>query len=827
MLETLLQDARHGVRVLLLNPAFAIVAIVSLALGIGANTAIFQLLDAVRLRALPVSHPEQLATVRISPFNGSGSFFNRYSEITNPQWELIRTQAQGFSGILAWAPDQINLARGGEIRLANVIWVSGEFFDVLGVQPAAGRLLHASDDRRGCALQAVASEDFARRQYGTLAPALGKTVTLDGHPAEVIGVSRAGFYGVEVGRSFDLAIPICADPVLHREDPRLDARTDWWLSILGRLKPGWTLERASAQLLAMSPALMQATLPPTYQPDEVKHYLDDKLKAFPAANGMSDLREDASTPLWMLLAIAALVLLIACANLANLMLARASAREKEIAVRLALGASRGRLIRQLLLESLLLAIAGSALGVALAGVLSRVLVALISTERDAVFLDLSTDYLMLAFTAALAVVTCILFGLAPALRATRMSPSSSMRAGGRGLTASRERFGLRRALVVAQVALSLVLLVAALLFSGSLRNLMNLDAGFKQDGILIANLGFESLKIPKDRRMEYRRQLVDKIRAIPGVAAAAHANILPLSGSAWKQHIHVEDKQLAPALLTRVMAGYFATLETPILAGRDFNDHDAATGVKVAIVNEAFATKYYAGANPIGKRFGLEGNAGEPLKIFEIVGMVKNTKYRSLREDFEPVGFFPETQDLNPNEYANVVIRANIPLTAVVSAVKRTVAEVSPEIDVDFHSFKTQILNGLVQERLMATLSGFFGGLAALLAVIGLYGVISYMVARRTNEIGIRMALGASASGIAKLILSEALLLVGAGVIVGAALALAVGRTAASMLFGLKPYDPPTLIGAVAALTGVALAASLIPARRAAGVDPMVALREE
>ncbi len=474
MLGNLLQDIRHGLRLLLLNPGFALVAILSLALGIGANTAIFQLLDAVRLRALPVQHPEQLAIVKIGNFeNASGSFSSRYPHFTNPQWEQIRAQQQGFSGLFAWAPDQINLARGGEIRLANVLWVSGEFFDTLGVKPEVGRLLRASDDRRGCPATAVVSDAFWRREFGASSSVLQKSLTLEGHPFEIVGVTPPEFYGVEVGRTFDVSVPICADPILRGEGTKLEGRTDWWLALMGRLKPGWTLDRATAQLAAISPALFEATLPARFQADDAKYYLAYKLKALPAENGFSDLRSDYSNPLWMLLAIAGLVLLIACANLANLMLARASAREKEIAVRLALGASRGRLIRQLLSESLLVAVAGAISGILLARVLKgSVLVAMISTQSDTMFLDLAPDYRVLGFTAALAVLTCILFGLAPALRATKSSPASAMRASGRGLTAARERFGLRRILVVSQVALSLVLLVGALLFVGSLRNLL-------------------------------------------------------------------------------------------------------------------------------------------------------------------------------------------------------------------------------------------------------------------------------------------------------------------------------------------------------------------
>jgi predicted permease len=434
---------------------------------------------------------------------------------------------------------------------------------------------------------------------------------------------------------------------------------------------------------------------------------------------------------------------------------------------------------------------------------------------------------VLGFTAAVAVLTCILFGLAPALRATKSSPASAMRASGRGLTANRERFGLRRILVVTQVALSLVLLVGALLFVGSLRNLMTVDAGFRQDGILITNVSFESLKMPPESRLEYLRQLMEKIRAIPGVASAATTNILPMSGSGWSQPVHIDGIKKSSSKLSRVSPGYFGTLGTTFLAGRDFDGHDVQNSGKVAIVNEAFAKQYFGGANPVGKRFGLVGNKDEPDPLFEIVGMVKNTKYYELRENFIAIAFFPDSQDKQPGAYGQIVIRADLPLSALVTAVKSRIAEVSPDIEIQFQVFKTQILDGLLPERLMATLSGFFGALAAVLAVVGLYGVISYMVARRTNEIGIRMALGASGAGILRLILREALLLLGIGLAVGAGLALAAARTASSMLFGLKPYDPATLLFAISTLALVAIAASYIPARRAAGVDPMVALREE
>jgi putative ABC transport system permease protein len=580
-------------------------------------------------------------------------------------------------------------------------------------------------------------------------------------------------------------------------------------------------------LAAISPTIFEATLPADFQADEARNYLAYKLEAFPAEHGFSELRSNYSNPLWMLLAIAGLVLLIACANLANLLLARASGREKETAVRLALGASRGRLIRQFLAESLLLASAGAISGMLLAQTVGGVLVTMISTQSDTRFLDLSTDYHVLAFTAALAAFTCILFGLAPALRATRSSPASAMRASSRGLTDARGRLGLRRILVVTQVALSLVLLVGALLFVRSFRNLITLDAGFRQDGVLVTYLDFQSLRIPGDRRIAYRQYIVDAIRLIPGVASAANTNIIPLGGNGWREGIRIDGKREQASLLSRVSPGYFATLGTPFVAGRDFDNHDVQNGAKVAIVNEAFAKQYFAGANPVGRLFGLVGSRGALTASYEIVGMVKNTKYYGLRENFGAIAFLSDAQDGEPPSYAQIVIRSDLPLSGLVGAVRQKVAESNPDIDIQFYPFKTQILDGLLRERLMATLSGFFGALAAALAVIGLYGVISYMVARRTNEIGIRMALGASGGAIRRLILREALLLLGIGLAVGAGLALAAARTASSMLFGLKPYDPATLLFAISILALVAISASYIPARRAAGVDPMVALREE
>jgi len=827
-LDTLWQDLRYGARLLRANPGFTAVAILSLALGIGANTAIFQLLDAVRMRSLPVQDPQDLAFIRIADRNwASGSFNGYYSQLTNPMWEQIRQQQQGFSGVFAFGGERLNLARGGEAKNAEVMWVSGGFFNVLGVPPLLGRVFTQADDQRGCSTAgAVISYSFWQRSYGGDPSAIGKTLTLESHPFEIVGVTPANFHGIDVGKSYDVAIPICVEPVLRGEYSYLDKRNYWWLSAGGRLKPGMPLERATAQLQAISAAVFQATLPPQYGPEGIKHFLAYKLGAFPAANGVSQLRKQYESPLWLLLGIAGLVLLIACANLANLILARASAREREISVRLALGASRPRLIRQLLAESMLLAVLGALGGVLLAQFVSRFLIRLITTEGHTIVVNLGLDWRLLGFTAALAMLTCILFGLTPALRATRMSPALVMNASGRGLTATRERFGVRRVLVITQIALSLVLVAGALLFVFSLRNLLSVDAGFNQTGVMVVDVDFSKLKIPKEQRFDYKRQLLDRLRGVPGVESAATVSIVPMSGNGWNQQVVLDGQKKGDSLMNRVSPGYFKTMGTPLLAGRDFGDQDTPNSPKTAIVNELFAKKYIGG-NPIGKTFHIDVGVGEPDPAIEIVGIVRDSKYYDLRSDFEPTAFFPEAQDRQPDEFTDVVVRSSMSGSALMGALRHGFEEISPAISIEFHVLTTWIRDGMLKERLMATLSGFFGLLAGVLATIGLYGVISYMVARRTSEIGIRMALGATPANVLSMVLREAMRLLLIGVAVGTLLAAAAAQTAKALLYGLKPYDPFTLAVAVLTLGVVAIAASFLPARRAAGLEPMAALREE
>ena len=831
-MSSLIQDLRYGLRLLIKSPGFTAVAVISLALGIGANTAIFQLLDAVRLRSLPVKNPQELVEVKIANTdNRTGSFSSSHPSITNPQWEYIRDRQDVFSGIFAWSEDSFNLARGGQVRPARGLWVSGDFFNVLGVVPIQGRVFTPADDRPGCGAGGVViSHSFWQREFGAAAGVVGRKITLEGQPFEIIGVTPAWFFGLEVGRSFDVAVPICSESVVYGEYSRLDKRQGWWLTVMGRMIQGWRLEQATARLSTISPSLFQETLPPTYNATDKTNYLNFKLGAFTAGSGLSRLRGQYEDSLWLLLGIAGLVLLIACANLANLMLARASAREREIAIRLALGASRGRLIRQLLAESLMLAAIGAVIGTFLAQVLSRFLVSFISIQGRTFVLNLRPDWRLLAFIGGLAVFTTILFGLMPALRATRTTPGAVLKADSRGMTASRERFGLRRMLVVSQVALSLILLVGALLFVRSLQKIMSVNPGFKQDGITIANINFSKLKLPKDRRQAYKRELLDRVRAIPGVISAADAAIVPMSGSGWNDFVQVlgtDPQRKGVPMFNQITPGFFQTIGAPIIKGRDFGDHDTLSSPKVAIVNETFARQLLDNLDPIGKRFQVETPPGEPALVYEIIGLVKDTKYYNLREDFKPTAFVAASQAREPDEGSQFLISSNLPASGLSEIVKRTILEASPEISLDFRVFKTQILDGLLQERLMATLSGFFGLLAVLLATVGLYGVISYTVAQRKNEIGIRIALGADRFNIVKLIMRDVGLLLAVGLVVGTALALLGAKVANSMLYGLRPRDPATIIVAITVLGAVGLLAGYLPARRAAKQDPMEALRYE
>jgi putative ABC transport system permease protein len=659
---------------------------------------------------------------------------------------------------------------------------------------------------------------------------LGQKLILNDKSVEVIGITSANFFGVAVGRDFDVAMPVCAQPYLESNN-RLDSSTKWWLSVIGRLDPAWSVQQVAAHLAAVSPGIFASTIRPDYPPESVEDYLAMKLTAEPSAAGVSILRETYSDPLRFLLGISGLVLLLTCANLASLMLARTTAREREIAVRLALGAGRWRLIRQVLAESLLLSIAGALAGAALARMLSRGLVEYLSTQNNPISLDFKLDWRLFAFLLAVSLLTSLLFGLGAALRASRTAPGAAVRSGGHGMTAGRGRLGFRGSLVVSQVALSLVLLFSALLFTKSLRNLLIDDPGFQARGVLTARFDFTRLEIPVDRRGPFQLELLERIRAIPGVEAAASTTVVPLSGGSWGNSVWIDghdSNQRMDSNFNGVSSDYFSTLRIPMVAGRDFSDHETIQSPRAAVVNEAFAKKLGLGANPIGARFWREATPSSPAELNQIVGLVKDTKYRSIRRRAGPIAYLSLSQDKGDAESnMQVLVRSKLPIDAVEQAVRRTMHGVSSGISFDFEGLQDQIEQSLLAERLLATLSGFFGALAVVLAMTGLYGVMSYTVTERTTEIGIRMALGAQRTNITTMILGKAATLLTAGLVLGVGLSLAAASAAGALLFGLKPRDPATLVGASLLLAAVTVVASLVPSMRAANVNPIDSLRSD
>ena len=828
--DAMIQDLRFGVRMLLKDKSFTAVAILSIALGIGANTAIFQLLDAVRLQTLPVKAPNELVEVRLTDMKGArGGFAKTYPTVNNPIWEQIRDRQQAFSGIFAWGTDSVNLNPGGEVRRAQMLYVSGDFFRTLGVNAARGQLIAKEDDQPGCGAPGlVISHSFWQREFGGSDSVVGQKFTLSNRPFEIIGVTPANFFGMEVGKSFDLALPICAGPLVRGND-RMLGGTIWWLIVTGRLKPDWSPEQANAHVQSISAPVFEAALPPNYPPASVQDYLSSTLTTVPAGAGVSQLREDYERPLWLLLAIAGLVLLIACANLANLLLARASAREREIAVRHALGASRGRLVRQMLIESLLLAVAGAALGAWLAQVLSKYLVAYLSTTNNPIFLDLGPNWRVLGFAAGLAIVTCLLFGLVPAMRATRGNAAKVMNSSGRANTASRERFSLRRALVVAQVAMSMVLVAGAILFSRSLNRLLTVETGFQHEGVIAADINFTRLNLAQENLQPFKDDLLGRVRAIPGVESASVTHEVPLKGwgggRVWMDGTSAEEGK--DINFSRIGTDYFKTLQIPLRAGREIQANDRAGAPKVAVVNEAFARRLLNGANPVGQRFRVAASPGVSETAYEIVGLVADTKYEDLREAYQPIAYTAAAQDPRAGHGIQVLMRSRLKAGEATAAVKNVLNEVNPLITVSFEGLEPLIEATVLRERLMATLSNLFGALALLLASIGLYGILSYGVASRTKELGIRMALGAGRTNVLWLILREGLWLVIVGVVVGLPIIFAVTRLGEALLFGLSPTDPVSIILASLLLLTVAVLAGYIPARRATRVDPLVALRYE
>jgi len=673
------------------------------------------------------------------------------------------------------------------------------------------------------------SYDFWQREYNGSAAVTEKSILLDGHPFEILGVVQPGFHGVDVGRSLDVMVPLCAEPILH---PRsmLDQRSSYWLRIVGRPKPGLGSRQVTARLKTLAPDVFGATVPPGHRADDQASYRKRMFTTLPAANGLSYLRTQYRPALITLLVVVAVVLLIACANVANLLLARAAARQREIAIRLALGLSRARLIRQLLTESLLLALAGAGLGMLFAQWGSRLLVGYLSSSNNLVYLDLTLNGHILGFTVAVAAATGLLFGMAPAWRGTRVEPQAAMKENGRGVVEGSTRFGLGKVLVMVQVALSLLLLVGAGLLLGTFRKLETLDPGFEPSHVLVVSLDLRNAHYPTERLLGARQEMLERLRAIPGVRSASSSNNTPVSGSSWNDLIQVEgytpkSRNDPVVWIYQVSPRYFETLGMALIAGRDFDSRDTLSAPKVAIVSQSMAKKFFGAANPVGKIYrDAYPKLGPPI---EIIGVVGDAKYRNLREEAPATAYLAAGQEEQPYPGATFEVRGAESAADLIPGVKTVLEQINPDISLQFRTLSEQVAASLTRERLLATLSGFFGALALLLATIGLYGVMSYNVARRRSEIGIRMALGAAEARVLRMVLGEVSLLVGVGLLVGLGAALAATRLIETFVWGVTVRDPATLSMAAVLLGAVALVAGYLPARRASRLDPMAALREE
>ena len=822
-LASFADDVRYAMRSMRHNPALTAVAVLSLGLGIGANAAVFTLIDAVMLRSLPVSHPEQL--VQVTMPNGNSVF-------TNPIWEQVRDHQTVLGSVFAYGNAGVNLTTVGEERPAVGSLVSGGYFPGLGLVPAAGRLLGPTDDSRGCAAIVVLSYGFWQSHFGGDAGAVGRVLELSGHPFTIVGVGPPAFSGLVVGYETQLFMPLCAEAVLRGKGSALDARSTWWLYVLARPKPGLTDAQVNAGLQSIAPGVFGATVPPNLRADRVQNYLKTTFGIIPADRGISFLRKQYSTALIALMVIAGLVLIIACANVANLLLARAAARQREMAIRVAIGAARGRIVRQLLTESIALSAAGSILGLLLARWGARALVALLSPADSPIFLDLSVDGRVLAFGVAIAAATGLAFGLAPAWRAARVPPSSALKANARGTLegGGRGPLSASKALVITQIAASLTLVVGAGLLLGTFRTLARADLGFKPDNVLLAYIHQPGTRT-NDALLALQRETLARLRALPGVASASLSNLTPLGGGTWNEEMIVPGyTPTSPGTevswFNSVSDGYFKTMDTPMLAGRDFNTEDRPRSQRVAIVNETMARQFFKTLDVLGRQFQMqEGKHDSP--IIQIVGLVKDAKYQSLRETPQPTVYLALSQDTGLFARVNVELRAAGSAVAIEPAVKAALADVEPRTTESFETLSTQIADSMKQEQLLAALSALFGALALLLAMLGLYGVVSYNVARRRSEIGVRMALGAGQRRVAGMVMREVCVMVIVGLAVGIGLASGATRLLSSFLFGLGAMDPATFGAAIGLLAAVALVAAYMPARRAARVDPMDALREE
>jgi predicted permease len=824
----LAQDVRYGARQLAQAPVFAVVAVLSLALGIGANATIFSLVNGLLLRTLPVEEPSRLVML------DHGSW-------TNPIWEQMRAHRARFSqNAAAYGSERFDLAQGGQSQFVDGLYASGSYFETLGVEAALGRTFTERDDQRGGGPDgpvAVISHRFWQQHFAGAVDVVGRSITLNRKPFTVIGVLPQGFHGPAIGRSYDVTVPI-GTIELFKDGPEsaLDGRSHWWLEIVARLKPGETPDDATRGLRAVQPQIRAATLPDRWPAEALPRYLKDGLTFESAAAGPTYLQHQFRTPLVTLMVVVGIVLLVACANIANLLLARATTRRHELAMRRALGASAGRLFRQLLAESLLLSSAGALLGLLFAQWGSRLLTAQLSTFREVVALDTPLDWRVLAFTAGVAVATALVFGTAPALSASRVDPNDALKEQGRSLAGERRR-GLSAPLVVVQVALSLVLVVAAGLFVRTFAVLATMDPGFERQGLWLAEIDARR----STTRLEDRTALFERVRqavtAVPGVKGASLSALTPLSNMGWNTAISMPHLQSMPedertVWFNALSPRFFETYQTRVVAGREFTPADRKGAPLVAVVNEAFARKYLEGRRAIGAVIDVyPDKPGDPWPKYEIVGVVEDAAYRSLREPKPPTVYLSLMQSQDPFIVGstNLSVRAagaGITPAALTRGIVDAVARIDRSLSLTVRPLADQVNEQLINERIIAALSGFFGGLALLIAGIGLYGITAYAVGRRRTEIGIRMALGADGGRVLRLVLGRVGRLVAAGTALGILLSVWASRFVASLLYGIEGRDVVTLATATATLAVVAAVAAWLPARRAARIDPATVLRE-
>ena len=815
--ETLWQDARYALRAMRRSPVFTAVAVLSLALGIGANAAIFSLLNAVVLRMLPVSHPEQLVEP-LHRFPQAGE--PRVNGYARQHLDYFREHNHVFSGIMAdaWIPLTEARASAAGQQPVTATFVDGTYFPVLGVKPVIGRLIGPEDDRPGAGSEvAVISFEWWRNRFQFDPGVLGRQILVENLPVTVVGVAPRGFVGMQPWFPEDAFLPLAMQPVVHH--PR-NAADQPPLTLVARLKPGVTIGQARSEMTVLFHQLGHDEVRTS---DNVLRKVEFYLE--PAGAGLSQLRDLYAKPLVVLMVVVGLLLLIACTNLAAMLLARGAARQRELALRVSLGAGGFRLARQVLTESLLLSLGGTVLGVLLAALGTQALLSVIGSGRMRIDLAVSPDARVILFTAAVALATGLLFGLAPALQALATAPASSLRDAGRGGETRRRRlFG--KGLVAAQVALSMVLLAAAGLFIHHLDRLRGADSGLRPDHVLLISVNGRGSGYTTPRLLEGYRELLARVAGIPGVRTATFSGIMPISLQGGPRTVNVEGYQPAPGerrniSINWVAPNYFATLGIPLLMGRDFNRQDD-NGAPVVIIDQTMARYYFGSANPIGRRLTFDQHPGS----YEIVGVAADAKYSDLHEPMVRVAYVDEFQDSIAS--GNIALRTSIDPNAVGTAVVRMLRQILPAAPVTrVISLEDQIDRSIIPERLVAALSGLFGALGALLAAIGLYGLLAYAVARRIHEIGVRMALGASARDVARMVLVDALAMAGAGLAAGIPLVLWSRRFAASVVEGLRMEIAAPLALGAAAMIAIALVAAWLPARRAARVDPVVALRYE